>query len=219
MAAVEQGQFGTSRTAHDEIYQKLRKRMLEGGFMPGEVISIRHIAREYDISPMPAREAMRRLIAEGALQFADRRKIIVPKVDHKRIRDILTARCTLERELAERAFDSIDAADIGALHRIDEGINRAIMEGDVNSYMKGNFEFHFLIYQRADSEVLISLVEMLWLQFGPSMRFVFSRWGTSAVAEDHHRQALEALDNRDRSGFVAAIEADIHQGMGFLKDS
>ncbi len=51
------------------------------------------------------------------------------------------------------------------------------------------------------------------------MRFVFSRWGTSGVAEDHHRQALEALERADRSGFVAAIEADIRQGMAFLKDA
>lgn len=219
MAALEQGLVVTSQTTHDEIYQKLRKRMLAGGFMPGEVISIRQLAKEYGISPMPAREAMRRLIAEGALKFADRRKIIVPKVEHKRIRDILTARSSLERELTLRAFDNLDPEDIRTLRGIDEGINRAIMGGDVNAYMKGNFDFHFLIYRKADSEVLISLVEMLWLQFGPSMRFVFSRWGTSAVAEDHHRQALDALDRADRDGFVAAIEADIHQGMAFLKES
>lgn len=219
MAAIEHGPFGASPTAHDEIYQKLRKRMLEGGFMPGEVISIRHIAREYGISPMPAREAMRRLIAEGALKFADRRTIMVPKVENKRIRDILTARSTLERELSERAFENLSPADRADLRRIDDGINQAILDGDVNAYMKGNFEFHFLIYRKADSEVLISLVEMLWLQFGPSMRFVFSRWGTSAVAEDHHRQALEALEQADRAGFVAAIEADIRQGMAFLKDT
>ncbi|MGQ7247890.1 GntR family transcriptional regulator [Halomonas sp. V046] len=203
-------------TASTRLHRALRLRLCEGEFTPGEVISIRGVAAEYGTSAMPAREALRWLVTEGALVFSDSRKIIVPHLSRGRFEEVLFARRNLETEVARQAFANITDADIGVLEALDEGINTAISAADLQSYMRNNHRFHFHIYRLSGSTVLLPLVEILWLQYGPSMRYICTRWGASSIADDHHREITQALRRGDSAGFCAAIAADIEQGMMLL---
>ncbi|QEA37985.1 GntR family transcriptional regulator [Pistricoccus aurantiacus] len=198
------------------LHRTLRKRMCEGDFMPGEVISIRRIAAEYGTSAMPAREALRWLVTEGALVFSDSRKIIVPELNRERFQEVLYARKNLETEVSRQAFPHITTEDIEELQRIDERINEAIKRSDVASYMRGNYQFHFHIYRLSQSQVVLPLIEILWLQYGPSMRYICNRWGSSSIADDYHQEVTQALSRSDREAFCQAIAADIEQGMMLL---
>ncbi len=130
---------------------------------------------------------------------------------------VVFARQTLEPELAARALPSMSARDIKTLETIDHTIDRAMAKGDVEGYMRGNFQFHFTIYKLAANDMLLGLVESIWLQFGPFMRMAYGRYDTSKL-EDFHQVALKAMSKRDETGLRAAIAADIGQGMNFIGD-
>jgi DNA-binding GntR family transcriptional regulator len=70
-----------------------------------------------------------------------------------------------------------------------------------------------------NSSIILHLIELLWLQYGPSMRFICSRWGDSTSDLDHHRSVTAALDRNDCPAFRAAIEADIEQGIKLILQS
>ena len=53
--------------AHDRLYRALRTRIMHGELAPGQALTLRGIGRDYGVSMTPAREALRRLVAEGAL--------------------------------------------------------------------------------------------------------------------------------------------------------
>lgn len=203
-------------TASTRLHRALRVRLCEGDFMPGEVVSIRGIASEYNTSAMPAREALRWLVTEGALVFSDSRRIIVPELSRERFEEVLFARKSLETEVSRQAFLHITSQDINVLKSIDERINDAIARADIPCYMRNNYRFHFHIYQLSRSCVLLPLVEILWLQYGPSMRYICTRWGASTIADDYHREVTDALTRGDCDSFCAAIAADIEQGMMLL---
>lgn len=203
-------------TASTRLHRALRVRMCEGDFTPGEVISIRRIAAQYGTSAMPAREAIRWLVTEGALEFSDSRKIIVPALSRERFHEVLYARKNLETEISRQAFANITGEDIDELKRIDERIDTAVSEADIPLYMRSNYQFHFHIYRLSYSRVLLPLVEILWLQYGPSMRYICTRWGASSIADDHHREVTQALSRGDCEAFCQAIAADIEQGMMLL---
>lgn len=203
-------------TVSTRLHRTLRVRMCEGDFSPGEVISIRRIAAQYGTSAMPAREAVRWLVTAGALEFSDSRKIIVPALSRERFHEVLYARRNLETEVSRQAFANITPGDIDELKRIDERINTAIDQADILLYMRSNYQFHFHIYRLSYSRVLLPLVEILWLQYGPSMRYICTRWGASNIVDDHHREVTQALERGDREAFCQAIAADIEQGMMLL---
>ena len=57
--------------AHDTVYRKLRTRIMYGEIAPGRALTLRGIGKEYGVSMTPARESVRRLVAEGALLWQD----------------------------------------------------------------------------------------------------------------------------------------------------
>ncbi len=205
----------TNVTAHEAVYRALRERILFGGFLPGGSVTLRGLAEGLGVSPMPVRDAVRRLTAERALVMLDNRRVLVAPMTREKFDQILYARSALEGELAARALANIKKADIEEIVRIDDRVDQAMADGDVPGYMRANYEFHFSIYERARADVLVGLVESIWMQFGPFMRMAYGRFGTSKL-EDHHEAAILAMRRADASALRAAISADIGQGMAFI---
>jgi len=205
-------------TTHENVYRGLRNRILFGGFLPGSDVTLRGLAEDMGVSPMPIREAVRRLIAERALKMQDNRRVLVPPMTPDSFEQIVFARKTLEPELAARAMDRISPADIRRIAAHDKAVDRAMAMSDVSGYMESNYRFHFAIYEKAGAETLMALVESIWLQFGPFMRMAYNRWGTSDL-EDQHQAAIAALQRKDRKALRSAIAADVSQGMSFIGDA
>ncbi|WP_108819838.1 GntR family transcriptional regulator [Pseudovibrio sp. Alg231-02] len=203
---------------HEQVYRQLRERILFGGFLPGKAVTLRGLAEELGVSAMPVREAVRRLIAENALELHGNRRVSIPDVCEDIIDEIWSARRLLEVELASKALVYLKDEDIQVLQGIDDQIDVALETGDVEGYMRGNYEFHFYLYSKSRSEILIKLVKNLWVQFGPFMRLVYGRSGTANL-DDQHKQALEALKMHDQTALKVALEEDIAQGMGFIRES
>jgi DNA-binding GntR family transcriptional regulator len=212
---VEAASAELGMTAHEAVYRRLRERILFGGFLPGGSVTLRGLALELGVSPMPVREAVRRLIAERALVLRDNRRVLVAPMTREKFEQVLFARSTLESELAARALANMRRADIDEIERIDDSIDKAMSEGDVSGYLRANHMFHFTIYRLARADMLLALVESVWLQFGPFMRMAYGRFGTSKL-EDQHDAAIAAMRRGDVAGLRYAIAADIEQGMGFI---
>ncbi|MEZ5924337.1 MAG: GntR family transcriptional regulator [Hyphomicrobiaceae bacterium] len=203
---------------HERVYQALRERILYGGFQPGRPVTLRGLADSLGVSPMPVREAVRRLIAVRALELHDNRRVSVPAMTARKFDEIVFARLALEPELAVRALPRMGEAEIGQIERIDDQIEVSMQSGDPEGYMRYNHAFHSAIYGRAGSETLGALVDSIWLQFGPFMRTVYGRVGTSSL-EDQHQRAITAIRQRDADRFKQAIAEDIMQGMRFIGES
>lgn len=209
---------GPAPAMHDRVYAALRDALITGRIPPGRGVSLRSLAVELGVSPMPVRDAVRRLVAERALAInPDNKRLSAPSLTAARLEQLAQARGWVEPELAARAAPLADTDLIRALEAADAEIDAAIAVGDVDRYMAANHAFHFLIYRRSGAEVLLSLADSLWLQIGPFMRVVFGRMGTTGLDVDHHSQAIAALDARDAVAAHRAIAADLAIGMEAMR--
>ncbi|MBS8261499.1 GntR family transcriptional regulator [Roseibium polysiphoniae] len=212
----EDGSTPTHRgTARAQVDTAVRSALLTGRFIPGKAVTLRGLAQELGVSPMPVREVIQRLAAENALNVKPNGRVQVPEMSPSRFDEILKARLLLEPELAEMALPQLDHADAKVLEDIDLEIDESISSGNAESYLRLNHAFHFRIYASSNSEILMPLVESLWLQFAPFMRTVYGRVGTANLV-DWHKEAIRAIRNDDPTALNAAIAADIRDGMGIL---
>lgn len=201
---------------HDRIYDRLKARLITGGFMPGRAVTLRGLAEELGVSLTPVRAALARLSAERALDTRASRRVSVPTMTPARFSELMTARQLLEPEAAARALPFITPDKLAEIRSYDIALESAIDRGDVESYMVNNHAFHFALYSAgSSSSVLLPLIEMLWMQFGPFMRVVYGRLGTTSLV-DQHREALAAMEARDEAALRAAISADIGDGMSLI---
>ncbi|MEM9550539.1 MAG: GntR family transcriptional regulator [Pseudomonadota bacterium] len=197
----------------ESVYDALRDAFTRGAFSPGEVLSLRVLAEHLGTSITPVREAVRRLVAEGALIDTPSRTLAVPPFDAARIRELKAARLALETILLEQAFDHLDAE---AVAELDARIAEPRRETGVPD-LKQNHDFHFAIYRRAESEVILPLVEALWLQYGAFLNLVVREEAATEMEEhEFHKQIVAALRTRDLPAAKAALAADIERSFSIL---
>lgn len=200
-------------TLQEWVYRELRQSIITGRFVPGRSITLRGIAHALDVSPMPVRDAFGRLIAERALEARSNGRVAVPKMSLDKFEELCETRVALESLAAARALPHIDGDRLSALRRIDADLDTALARRDVETLLLRNHEFHFALYRAAPSQLLIPMIEGLWLQLGPFMRLILGRIGVSYVA-DRHVEAMAAIEAQDPAALRAAIEADIRDGIG-----
>jgi DNA-binding GntR family transcriptional regulator len=201
---------------HERVYRSLRGQILAGEMAPGDSVTLRGLAESLGVSMTPAREAVRRLVAERALEMTASGRAAIPTPGLARLEELFRARELLEPELAVRALPRADKSLISSLRAIDGTIDGYLAKGDATGYVRANNEFHTTLYALADAPALMALVESVWLQTAPVMRRIYGRIGTAALA-DYHEAALTALASRDAAALADAIRQDVAQGAALLR--
>jgi DNA-binding GntR family transcriptional regulator len=210
---------GESRLpAHELIYRQLRDQILFGDLAPGQPVTIQGLTDSLGAGMTPVREAIRRLIAEGALEFQDNRRVSVPVLSAENISELILARQWLDPHLTLRATDRASLQDLDALTALDKRLDHAIVAGDLRGYLELNYRFHQKIYEIAAASILATMAEGLWLRFGPSLRVVCGRMGTLNLP-DKHKDMLAAMHARDAETAAKAMREDVIQGMEQVRHS
>jgi len=198
-------------TLNDEVYDQLKQAIISGTIPPGSTITIRNLAASFGISPMPVREALRRLVAEHVLVMLPNRSVALPVLTRARFRELTRIRTSLEGLAAEEAAARIDRRTIDMMADINGRMERkgAPRQSD---YLVLNREFHFALYRAAGLPTLLSIIESLWLQAGPLLNIqqrVYSE--SNRTVQAHHRVLLKALRRRDGAAARAAVVSDIEE--------
>lgn len=202
----------TKMPVHQLVYEEMRAMILFGILAPGQAVTIQGLTTELKAGMTPVREALRRLIAEGALTHQGNRRVSVPVLTPSCARELGFMRKTLEPELARLAATRLDAEQLKALAATDDALNDAIERGDISGYLTHNYRFHAQVNEAAQAPIIAATVDRLWLRFGPSLRVVCGRFGTSNLP-DRHKDLLDAFDRRDPAAAEAAMLDDVAQGL------
>ena len=188
---------------------------MHGEIMPGSAKTLRGIGKEFGVSMTPAREAVRRLVAEGAFTLSSSGRISTPELSNDRIEELAALRALLEPELAARALPRAHFALIDRLQSINSAIGQAIARQDPVGYIRTNLEFHRTLYLRAQAPAMLAMAETVWLQMGPTMRSLYDKLRRSELPQ-HHRLIVAALKAGDEPGLRVAVRADVTQGLRLL---
>lgn len=193
----------------EQAYNKLREALMSGHFVPGQSITLRATAELMGTSPMPVRDALRRLEIEHALVARSNRTLGVPEMTYASLMELREVRVTLEGLAAEKAAQIISRDEVKQVERFYEEMAAAASAGDLDAYMRANWAFHTAIYRASGSQLLVSLIEPTWLRIGPYVRLMLPDRKSLIDSLDNHLQAVRALAQRDSAAARRAISQDI----------
>ena len=202
-------------SAHDRVYRGLRTRIMHGQIAPGQSLTLRGLGAEFEVSMTPAREAVQRLVAEGALSMSASGRVSTPELSNERIEELAALRALIEVELASRALPRAHMALIDRLQSINGAIADVISNRDAVGYIRANLEFHRTLYLRAQAPAMLAMCETVWLQLGPTMRALYGRLRRSESPQ-YHRLIIAALKAGDEPGLRLAVRSDVTQGLRLL---
>ncbi|MYH90067.1 MAG: GntR family transcriptional regulator [Gammaproteobacteria bacterium] len=202
-------------TTQNYAYLRLRNALMVGAISPGIAITIQDISESLEVSATPVREALRQLCSENALQSLKNRRIMVPVMTPARLEELISLRCALEMYAAKRALPYINNMEIDNLERIDNQLDQAQSEENWSEMVLLNQRFHSGLYVANPNQVVMPMIESIWLQLGPFMG-VAAKYQQEFYIVDHHKEAIAALRQNDPVILESAIEADIRDGVGQL---
>lgn len=194
----------------EQVYRRLRGALIDGDYEPGDRLRIAALAESLGVSGTPVREAIFRLVSEGAVEMSVGAAIRVPLIAPEQLREILFIRRMLEGAAAEQAAQVATAKEIAELRRIHEAFME-IAQTDARRASARNRRFHFALLEMARLPRVTSIVESLWVPMGPLLRVFHADIPKRIAGPDHaHYRVLEALERRDGPAAKAALIEDIN---------
>lgn len=195
----------------EQVHAQMSRTILSGGFAPNDRINLRQIARDFEVSVTPVREAVLRLASDGILQTTERNAIVVPPRTEPEIAEIFQIRRTLEGDLAQAAATKLGRDDIATLRDTQADFIIALERRDYREALRLNAELHFHIYAAAGMPIRLKIVESLWLRIGPTLRHMYPILSQHGPDASPHDQILGYAASADPQGLRDAVLADLNR--------
>ncbi|MEV8467535.1 GntR family transcriptional regulator [Fluviibacterium sp. DFM31] len=192
-------------TLPDIIADDLRERILSGELAEGETIRQENLAEEYDVSRMPIREALKRLDAEGLVQFTNNRGATVTKHSLREIAEIFDLRMLLEVDLFRRAIPAMTATDFARCDEILVAMESSYDADDVGKWGSLNHLYHSALYAAADRRLTNEVLQGVSLHSDRYVRMHLSVMQQREPAKKEHRDLLALAQARDIDGACAML--------------
>ena len=186
--------------ATDRVYRQVRKDVLECRWRAGQLLTIRDIAAELGVSPMPVRTAFRRLGAEGVLIIEENRSAQVPFISRKIFNEYFEIAVSLECLALDRASRRISKQTLQSLRQEADSMQRAVEAGETVGYARRFNSLLMKIYIEGDSQALIELIESVWIKTAPPSREAFEERGIVTRLNAALLAVLDALEVADAAG-------------------
>lgn len=174
------------------LYQKIKMDLQRGRFSPGQVLTQVELAKLYEVSRIPVRDALSKLKNEGWLTPYGKRGVAVPQFDPVEVEDLYLMRMRLEPLLQTLALDKLNAEIMGRAKDILDSMesNTQLSAEQIGNL---NWQFHACIYAAAERPTLFSTVEQLHRQCERYIGYQSRNLRYQNTSQEEHFAILSAL--------------------------
>ncbi|AKC39439.1 MULTISPECIES: GntR family transcriptional regulator [Mycobacteroides] len=194
-----------NRSGHDQtsVLDGLRRAILDGAAPPGSMIPINEVADTYQISPIPVREALKTLVAEGLVNHRANGGYRVAQLTLPELREIYFTRGVLERAALAQAAALATSEDLDRALAEHELLQQATVEGDARAFHLHSRRFHRALVTPCGMHRLLHMFEATWNLTEPFqvMRTVSASDQLQLHAD--HEAMITAVARRDTEALLA----------------
>jgi GntR family transcriptional regulator, rspAB operon transcriptional repressor len=179
-------------TSKTTIYKQLRRSIIMGHLKPGERFDVEALAKQYNTSVTPVRDALQMLSQDGLVNIKARSGYFVAQTTLKQLRDLLDLRHVIEVASVERAAQNITPEQVVELRQVHAGYT-GDDDDSYDRYTDENRRFHYLLAKASGNTELTQLMGRIHDRLA---RFMVMRHGGATQMATHQRivDALEAHD-------------------------
>jgi DNA-binding GntR family transcriptional regulator len=186
------------------VREALENAIVDGRFPPGMKLNPEALAREFDVSRTPIREALQQLETSGLVRVAAKRGTFVAEWNPEELAERFETMAEIEASCARLAARRVTDAELAELEAVHEACRRLAEAGEIDAYYAENSAFHTCIYRATHNAFLAQEASRLHAMLQPYRRMqlqVRNRVGRSFEEHDSVVSAIRAGDD------VAAAEA------------
>ena len=196
-------------TSVDHLVRNLSREIVEGVVRPGARLDEQGLARRFDVSRTPVREALARLAASGLVERRPHRGVIVASPSTERLAGMFELMCELEGVCARLAAMRMSDEELDALDGQHQASRALADAGDAERYADFNRDFHAALYAGAHNPPLVEATQETRQRLAPFRRVQFQLEGRPDLSWGEHERIMAALRARDGDAAGAAMREHI----------
>lgn len=181
--------LGNGPTVSDVILKFVRESIIDGTLDEGEPIRQDDVARLFNVSKIPVREALKRLEAEGLVVFHRNRGAVVTTISEPEIVQIFEVRAILESSAIRFSVPHMTEA---AIEQAQTFCNAFAEETDTAKWAELNWQFHSCLYHDAERPYLVNMIRSVNDRIERYLRMQLSLSSGHRTADHEHRDILKA---------------------------
>ena len=192
-------------TLADNIYYYLRSKIGHLEIEPGERLSEAGLARQFNCSRVPVREAVQRLVSDGALEVIPQRGSFVTPISMTQLEHCRFIRATIEGRVVLDDFDAgLLEPIVPVLGSIIKRQENLIAVGDYNEVFSLDSDFHLLFYTISHKEYAYDVTGMNDIHYYRARLLTLRGEGKDNMVHQHH-MIVDAIENKDRDALDKAL--------------
>jgi len=145
----------------ESIYNEILNRIIHLEYKPGDIIEEKKIAKEFNVSRTPVREALLFLSGKGLVQMIPRMGTYVSQIDIKKVKNAYQVKKKLESYAAELASEYASDEDIEELFEITKEMSTYKGNPDYEKYIQKDYDFFKKLRSLTRNELLEETLEEL----------------------------------------------------------
>lgn len=193
---------GRAQSLSDQIAEQIKDALVQGQLIPGQRLSATGLARQYQVSHIPIREALNRLQVEGHLIVIPNRGFFVPELSLADVEDIYLWRQVLEDQAHGVVVPLLTGEDLAQMSELCKRMRKASLDNDPIYFHRINREFHFIPFYRTGNR-LPRLLDPLWAAASHYQSVLIRVEQSLPQLQEQHERLLEAFRARDANAAVA----------------
>lgn len=179
------------------VFEYLRTAILNGDLKPGERLMEISLAEQLGVSRTPVREAIRKLEKEKFVEMIPRKGAYVANLTADDILEVLEIRIVLEGFASALAAERMTKKDVKAMGKILDEFDGALVKMDRSKMIAKDNEFHSKIYQAAQNNKLLEIIQDLHDQFQRFRLIYFNEFEDYTDLQTWHKNIVEAIEKGD----------------------
>lgn len=209
-------------TSVDLASEEIRQAILSGHFGPGDRLKVAELSKRFDFSPMPLREALRKLEGEGLVEIFPNRGAVVRTLDRQFIVDLFEINTELRIFAVRRGIQAMTLDKITELEAMAVAYEETLHSGDFKRGLKLNREFHTRILDFGGNAEARRIFLRGWELIGAfRLRYGYGEGRQAGFAREKHmlvdafrRQDLQLAEAIFRMQHAAGMEDMLAQFKG-----
>lgn len=181
----------------DVIRQEIETSIRTGKLLPGTFIDEQELARHFNVSKTPVREALLQLQARGIVGSVSRNGMSVTRLTIQELLAIWELMAEMEAVAAKLACERMTDEELMELKRLHESSEGAVKDSDASSWSKMNYAFHMALYEGCRNPFLKDELITLRLKTAGYLKLAYRSIGRAQASHEQHGELLAALLARD----------------------
>lgn len=175
------------------LRQSIEERIATGKLLPGHPLDETELAKEFNVSRTPIREALIQLASMGLVEVRPRRMAVVADVPAQRLVEMFEVMSEIEAMSARLAARRMSAEEHAQLLAAHHSCREACEANDADEYFYRNEAFHDCIYVGSHNAFLIEQARSLHRRLRPYRRLQLRVRNRVANSYAEHEEVVKAL--------------------------